>query len=88
MSRVIEVEVVKKFLFDKFKIPFDEAVDALPAAETKVEKHGHWSREIIHQPRRGGKIRTDFYYKCSVCLSISQYKTNYCHHCGAKNDLP
>lgn len=83
MSRVIEADVVKKFLFDKFKMPFDEEVDALPSADVKLEKFGEWKRKMTYQPRKNGKVNTSIYYVCSNCLSAYDRALGRCPVCDA-----
>lgn len=83
MVKVIEADIVKRFLFDKFKIPFDADVDALPSASVQTNTQARWKRKVVYQPRWKGKVETQVYFVCSNCLSAYDRELNRCPVCDA-----
>lgn len=53
---------------------------AIPTADVKEVKHGHWIHIVGYDPR-------DAWAECSRCRTTVKYPgTRYCPHCGAKMD--
>lgn len=52
----------------------ERLVNDAPTVEAKPVVHGEWIEE---------KGFLDWFYSCSECNSLSEYKTNFCKTCGA-----
>ena len=51
-------------------------IKKLAAADVQEVKHGKWDMLLSLPPR----------YRCSECLTITDFAYTYCPHCGAKMD--
>jgi len=54
------------------------AVDKIPAADVREERHGQW--EYIQSEKHGN------FYVCSECYGVHSFEFKFCHWCGAKMD--
>lgn len=57
-----------------------------PTIEAEPVKHGRWIKHRIDDPKSilYGAVKDT---TCSVCGKSTPYNTEYCMHCGSKQDL-
>ena len=87
MSRYIDADAYRKKWADIFDSAygdsccemFKKSIDEQPTADVVEVKHGKWLDYEDVENSIYGHVTC----LCSVCGHVSQYKENYCMHCGA-----
>lgn len=62
-----------------------KAIDYAPSADVELVRHGHWEEDVRYRASPFG-IGCLIRSKCSVCGTLVDQETKYCHNCGAKMD--
>ena len=62
-----------------------QSIVDIPAADVEPVRHGHWEEDVRYRASPFG-IGCLIRRKCSVCGTLVDQETKYCHNCGAKMD--
>ena len=87
MAEYLEKEAFKSWMEENItKNPMIlKAIDYAPSADAESVRHGHWEEDVRYRALPFG-IGCLIHRKCSVCGTLVDQETKYCHNCGAKMD--
>ena len=87
MAEYLEKEAFKSWMEENItKNPVIlKSIDYAPSADAESVRHGHWEEDVRYRASPFG-IGCLIRRKCSVCGTLVDQETKYCHNCGAKMD--